>query len=220
MTLPLLVIVVHLFTSNALYAQDDGFKRFTVKLFGGYARTNESSHLQKVGGIYELNNSPSAGFGIAWFLSPSWSTEVSASSGHYRMSMKNGDYSSMKVLRDEIPLGRVWLTPISLSIRYQVNRWSKIKPYLAAGRSFLLFDQEDPGWAADAVEYHSRSALHFGLGLDYHLHESWFLQLDLKHFLANRAKVNPDFTKSVGWKLNGQLKPDPTQMTIGIGYRF
>lgn len=201
-------------------AQEEEFKPFTVKVFGGYSVTNESSHIKKVGGSYVLGDSPIAGFGLAWFLTPNWSAEVTAATGRYRITMQAGDYSPMNVLRDEIPLGRVWMAPVSLSVRYHVNHWENVKPYIAAGRTFLLFDKADPGWAADAVEYHSRAALHIGLGTDYYITKRWFVQLDAKYFLANRAKVNPDFTKSVGWKLNGQLKPDPAQVTIGVGYRF
>lgn len=216
----IIFLLFALYFSGNVSAQEDDFKSFSVRVFGGYSVTSETSHLQKVGGIYELNDSPIAGFGVAWFLTPNWSAEVTASAGRYRIMMQDGDYSVMNILRDEIPLGRVWIAPVSLSVRYHVNRWERVKPYVATGRTFLLFDKIDPGWAADAVEYHSRAALHIGLGTDYYITDRWFVQVDAKYFLANRAKVNPDFTKSVGWKLNGQLKPDPTQVTLGIGYRF
>ncbi|MGO3161920.1 OmpW family protein [Sphingobacterium sp. JB170] len=215
-----LVLIKYLITANNLYAQEDDFKSFSVKLYGGYSKTNETSYLKKVGGKYELGNSAVAGFGLTWFLTPDWSAEVSASAGRYHIKMTDGDYNSMQVLRDEIPLGRVWIAPVSLSVKYHINQWKPIKPFIGAGRTFMLFDKPDPGWAADAVEYHSRSALHIGIGTDYYITDCWFVQLDIRHFLASRANVNPDFTKSVGWKLNGQLKPDPAQVTLGIGYRF
>ncbi len=215
-----MVLLVCCIASVKAQAQESAFKSFSVKVNGGYSVTNETSKIQTVGGRYKLNNSPVAGFGVAWFLTPSWSAEISASAGRYGIFLSGGDYSSMQVLRDEISIGKVWIIPVSLSVRYHVTRWEKLKPYVAAGRTFLLFNYPDPGWGADAVEYHSRAALHAGIGADYHIGNNWFINGELRHHFTNRSDVTPDFTNSVGWKLNGQLKPDPAQVSIGIGYRF
>lgn len=214
------ILSIGLYLSTAVHAQEANRRAFSIKLYSGYSVSNETSFLHQVGGHFQLDNSPVTGFGMAWFLTSNWSAEVSASASRYRVNMTGGDYSSMQILRDEIPLGNVMLVPVSLSIKYHINRWERIRPYLAVGRTFLLFDDQHSGWAVDAVEYHSRAGLLFGMGIDYYLTNRWFLQLDGKHFLANRAEVNADLTKSVGWKLNGQLKPDPTHLTLAIGYRF
>lgn len=201
-------------------AQEHRFKSFEINLYAGYAHNAETSSMSIVKGDFEINNTHVLGLGAAWYLTRHWSVELMASTGQFQAQLKRGDYRSLQILSDEISAGKVWITPISLGIRYHFPLKAQVKPYLAVGRTFTWFNHIDPGWAADAVTYHSRPALHASLGVQKSLHEHWAINAELKHHFTNRHTVEVDFRKSVNSTIEGQLKPDPTNLTISIAYKW
>lgn len=216
----IVAILVLLVGSSRLHAQENEFKRFAVFVEGGYSTTHEDTFLQNVGGRYDLDDALVLGFGLEWFLTAHWSVEASAIGGRYYVNMVEGHYAVMDVLRKEIPLGRVWLIPVNLSVKYHLMTTQRLKPFIAVGRSFMLFDKEDAGWAADAVTYHSRAGFHLGGGLYYDLGARWFVRLNARYFLTEYARIDPDFTSSENWVIKGRIRPNMLQASLGIGFRF
>ncbi|PCH73161.1 MAG: hypothetical protein COB98_10990 [Flavobacteriaceae bacterium] len=220
----LLFTIVTLLAFNS-YAQDYSTKksfkktRFSIKLVNGYSLTNAGSKLQIVQGNYAMGNAVTTGLSLAWNYNSNWSIAISATTGKYTLAMENGDYTNIDMYRKKMDLGAVWMAPLSLSVAYHLTSDKNIIPYAIAGGTYVLFSNVDPGWGASAISYQNRPAFHLGIGADHALNKHWFVSAEIRKYLMDNSNVNLDF-KVLKWNLETQLKADPINITVGIGYRF
>lgn len=215
-----LLLIVQSSYTQSYTLEKQPIQRFSVKLYNGYSITNETSKLQVVGGNYNLGNSPTLGLSFAWHYNKHWSAALAASSGKYKINMVNGDYANIGLYRNDLELGHVWITPISISIRYHFTDLGKVTPYVSAGGAYLFFTDNDPGWAAQSITYQNRPAIPIAIGADFYLSENWFVNAEVQKLFTDNSDVTVDFMNSIEWELKSQIKPQPINVTMGIGYRF
>ncbi|MFV0541879.1 MAG: OmpW/AlkL family protein [Aestuariibaculum sp.] len=215
------VVIITLFSVIVATAQNSDKKRFAVKVNNGYSITNATDKVLVVGGGYDMGNSPTTSLSLAWYATSNWSLELSVSTGKYDMSMTGGNYNEMDMYRNSMDIGSVWMSPLGLSVAYHFKQLSQtIIPYLSVGGNYMLFLNSDPGWGADAVTYQNRPAFNIAFGTDINLSSCWFVNIHVQKFFTDKSMVNVDFSKSIGWKLESQLSPNPLNLTAGLGYRF
>ncbi len=136
------------------------------------------------------------------------------------MDIVESQFANMHIYRDELSLGSVWLTPVSVSARYHLTVWEEIKPYVSLGGSYMWFSKSDPGWATDKVTYKGGLGVRFAVGVNYEISDKLFVNAEVFTQFSDRCNVDLDFTKSIKWDLKTQVTPHNMGLTVGVGYRF
>ncbi|MCZ4093603.1 OmpW/AlkL family protein [Sinorhizobium psoraleae] len=116
-----------------------------------------------------------------------------------------------------VPVGRTWLLPPTLTLQYHFTDFGSFKPYVGAGINYSLFynQSEKPGFHNLHVDNHVGAALQ--VGFDYMVDEHWGLNFDMKKiFLETDWKADHD----VLGPLSGKAKIDPLLIGAGVTYRF
>ncbi len=196
------------------------FKHFSVQLNMGYKVTIEYSKIPLIYGEYDMGNSLTVGGSVSWYYNPNWSLRLGLSTGKHRMTIVESQFENMHIYRDELSVGSVWLTPVSLSVGYHLRLWEDVVPYVSLGGSYMFFGKSDPGWAADKVTYKGGLGGRFAIGTDYKITDNLYINGELFTQLSDRCNVNLDFSKSIKWDLKTQVRPHHIGLTFGIGYRF
>lgn len=98
-------------------------------------------------------------------------------------------------------------------LQYHFDAGHGIKPYVGAGVNYTMFFGED---AKDVDSLELENSFGWGLqaGVDIHLRDNWFLNVDVKKlWLDTEAKVN-------GGAITTDVAIDPWIVGVGLGYRF
>jgi len=120
-------------------------------------------------------------------------------------------------------LGEIWFTPLTLTLRYEVQLRGGVQPYLGAGvnATFYLFDDVGPvledygvknlvanpsfGWVIEG-------------GVNYNLNQSTFISLDLKMMdLSGKLDLEDDDKNNLD-RVN--IEGTPVEIGLGIGWRW
>jgi outer membrane protein len=118
----------------------------------------------------------------------------------------------------EIPVGKSWLLPPTLTLQYHFTNMGNFKPYLGAGVNYSLFySQSDKGGFRNLdVDNHFGWALQ--AGFDYMIDKHWGWNVDVKKiFLDTKWSVDDS---PLGVPLHGKAKIDPWLIGTGVTYRF
>lgn len=118
----------------------------------------------------------------------------------------------------EIPVGKSWLLPPTLTLQYHFTNMGNFKPYLGAGVNYSLFySQSDKGGFRNLdVDNHFGWALQ--AGFDYMIDKNWGVNFDVKKiFLDTKWSVDGS---PLGVPLHGKAKIDPWLIGTGVTYRF
>ncbi len=217
------IVLVLLFLGQKSFAQANRnglLQPFAIKITNGYSFSEEISKVQVVGGNVALGNSPMVGVSFAWYYDKNWSVALSASSGKYSIAMRDGDYTNIDLYRYDVNLGSVWIAPVNLSLRYHLPIEGKVLPFISIGGSYVFFKENDYGWAADKVNYQNQVGIQLGAGADIYITKHWFISGEIQKFITNNSRVTIDFSRSIEWQLQAQLRPELINAMIGVGYRF
>lgn len=193
---------------------------FAVKLQSGYVSTFESCKVPLVAGKINMSNSPTIGGAFSWFYNKNISLSLAITTGKYSMDLQDGDYSKIQLFRDDLNMGSIWMTPISLSAAYHFDYWEKVIPYASLSASYILFSGADPGWALDKISYENCIGGMFSLGADYNLTERLFLNAEAYLCLMDNTLINLDMSLTNKWVFETQMTPFHFGLTFGIGCRF
>ncbi|MDE1157685.1 MAG: OmpW family protein [Neorhizobium sp.] len=116
-----------------------------------------------------------------------------------------------------VPVGKTWLLPPTLTVQYHFTNFGNFRPYLGAGVNYSLFYS-----TSEKANFHNLDIdNHFGValqaGFDYMLNEHWGVNFDVKKiFLKTSWSADHD---TLG-HLSGKAKLDPWLIGAGVTYRF
>ncbi len=120
-------------------------------------------------------------------------------------------------------LGEIWFTPITLTLRYEIQLRGGVQPYIGAGlaTTFYLFDDVEP-----VLEDYGVTKLvanpSFGWviegGLNYSLSQTTFVSLDLKMMdLSGKLDLENDNQENLD---RVAIEGNPVEIGLGIGWRW
>lgn len=157
-----------------------------------------------------------AAFELQYMVSDAVGLCFSLTSAPFDFKGRGGDLDREK-------LGKIWYTPVTLTLRYELQLRGGLQPYFGGGinAGFYLFDDVEPaledfgvtelcaspeiGWAIEA-------------GLNYALNPDTFISLDLKMLdLSGEMKLEND-----DGDILDQVAFDgsPIEIGLGIGWRW
>lgn len=116
-----------------------------------------------------------------------------------------------------VPVGKSWLLPPTLTLQYHFTNFGAFKPYVGAGINYSMFysQSSENGFSNLDVKNHFGTALQ--VGFDYMVNEHWGVNFDVKKiFLKTDWKVD---SATLG-PLSGSAKIDPWLIGAGVTYRF
>ncbi|AYD02289.1 OmpW family protein [Neorhizobium sp. NCHU2750] len=117
----------------------------------------------------------------------------------------------------EIPVGKSWLLPPTLTLQYHFTNMGNFRPYVGAGINYSLFYNQSnkDGFHNLDVDNHFGYALQ--AGFDYMIDKHWGVNVDVKKiFLKTNWSADSDALGS----LHGKAKIDPWLIGAGVTYRF
>lgn len=109
--------------------------------------------------------------------------------------------------------------PPTLSGQYYFANESAFTPYVGLGLNYTIFFNDklnDVGYAAvgtNDLKLDNSLGIAYQAGIDYDINEKWLLNLDFR-------KIDIDTDVKIAGSDVGEVKIDPTLISLNIGYKF
>jgi outer membrane protein len=119
----------------------------------------------------------------------------------------------------DLPVGKAWLLPPTLTLQYHFTDFGAFKPYIGAGVNYSMFYNQSDRDGFEGLDVDNAFGVALQIGFDYMLDEHWGLNFDVKKiFLETDWSV--DSSPVGGAPLSGKAKIDPWLIGAGVTYRF
>ncbi|WP_262690371.1 OmpW/AlkL family protein [Kordiimonas aestuarii] len=166
----------------------------------------EESSKVSIGGEAKVNSRIVPELDITYFWSRNVATElILATTKH--------DVQAIGTAIGDVDLGDSWVLPPALLLQYHFNPEGGVKPYLGAGVNYTFFYNTDPGAVTD-IEYENGFGLALQAGVDFHIKDNWYFNVD-----AKKLWLNTDVSIN-GGTVTADVDLDPWILGVGFGYRF
>jgi outer membrane protein len=117
----------------------------------------------------------------------------------------------------DVPVGKSWLLPPTLTLQYHFTNFGAFKPYVGAGVNYSMFYEQSSKGNFAKLDVENDFGWALQAGFDYMLDEHWGANFDVKKiFLETKWKADHD---TLG-PLSGKAKIDPWLVGAGVTYRF
>lgn len=123
---------------------------------------------------------------------------------------------------NNLPVGKAWLLPPTLTLQYHFTEFGAFKPYVGAGVNYTIFYGQTPGNATVGGLTVTYSNLQdtwgaaLQVGADYMLDKHWGLNIDIK-----KLYLRPDWNGTInGNAFTGKVNLDPWLIGAGLTYKF
>lgn len=181
---------------------------FVVRLRGIGVLPDESSSITVIGGKVDATDSYVPEIDLTYFITRNFAVELIAATTRHSITAQGTSLGN-------VPVGRVWLLPPTLTAQYHPLPASRLSPYVGAGINYTIFYNADAaGGAVNSVSYDNGFGWALQAGVDYALTDRISLNLDVKKlYLSTTAKLN-------GGAIAAKVDLDPWIVGVGVGYRF
>nr|WP_289852077.1 OmpW family outer membrane protein [Rhizobium sp. SSA_523] len=144
---------------------------------------------------------------ISYFVTDHWAIEG-------QTGVLRNDITIHRSAYGDIPVGKVWSLPLSVTAEYHPLQDARLSPYLAAGVLINWFFGEEPaGGYVDHFKVSTRYGAVLRAGMDYRLDDRWFANAEVRQlFLPEQTIENRGMTAKTSLKL--------LSFGLGIGFRF
>jgi len=114
-------------------------------------------------------------------------------------------------------IGKVWLLPPTLTLRYRFNLADSIKPYVGAGVNHTFLFNQDAKGAFTSFKLDDSFGWAVQAGVDFMIDDHWGINFDVKKIFLDTdvTAVSP-----VLGVVTGDVDIDPWLIGGGITYRF
>ena len=123
---------------------------------------------------------------------------------------------------NNLPVGKAWLLPPTLTFQYHFTNFGAFKPYVGAGVNYTIFYSQSAGNSTVGGLTVTNSHLHntFGgalqVGFDYMIDRHWGINVDVKYLY-----LRPDWDGTInGAAFTGKVNLDPILIGAGVVYKF
>ncbi|WP_390625006.1 OmpW/AlkL family protein [Pseudorhizobium xiangyangii] len=118
----------------------------------------------------------------------------------------------------DVPVGKTWLLPPTVTLQYHFTNFGAFKPYVGAGVNYSMFYNQSERNGFEGLDVDNAFGVALQVGFDYMLDEHWGLNFDVKKiFLETDWSVD---NSPFGTPLSGKAKIDPWLIGAGVTYRF
>ena len=183
--------------SAALLATPDASAQLMVRGRALYIAPQERSSPLSLG----VSNEVTPELDLSWFFTPNIAVELILATQRHNVTSAGVDIGSLKHL------------PPTLMLQYHFTSSQDFKPYVGVGVNYTRFYDVNLGGGTLTVDRSSTGGA-IQAGFDYRLSGQWYLNVDVK-----KVWIETD-VKTAGGVFVSNLKIDPLQFGIGIGYKF
>jgi len=188
-----------------------GLTAGTILLRGGIVGIlpdNSDSTITRIGGHIAVSDSVTPDFDLSYFVTNHVAIEGIAGVTHNSLT-------AVDTVLGRIDVGTVWAAPMIALLQYHGLPQSGLNPYAGVGLAVLpYFDAEAAGGLVRQLSVRSEIGAAFQAGVDWHITDHWYGNLDVKKLLVSSyASVNDGRITSTG-------HVSPIIVGLGIGYRF
>jgi outer membrane protein len=121
-----------------------------------------------------------------------------------------------------LPVGKAWLLPPTLTLQYHFTDFGAFKPYVGAGVNYTIFYSQSAGNSTVGGLTVTNSHLHntWGaaaqVGFDYMIDKHWGFNVDVK-----KLYLRPNWDGTInGGAFTGKVNLDPWLIGAGVTYKF
>jgi outer membrane protein len=121
-----------------------------------------------------------------------------------------------------LPVGKAWLLPPTLTLQYHFTDLGAFKPYVGAGVNYTIFYHQSAGNTTVGGLTVTDSHLHnswggaLQVGFDYMFDRHWGFNVDVK-----KLYLRPDWNGTInGAAFTGKVNLDPWLIAAGVTYKF
>lgn len=202
-----LTLVLGVLFVGTINAQEKIDKKWQARFRWVTVVPNESAEIGTIGGDVDISIATIPEFDFTYFLNENVAVELILGTAKHEVK-------AVKTALGNVDLGHVWLLPPTLSLQYHFNL-GDFRPYVGASANYTFFYGVDSG-AVKNVEYENDFGFGGQLGFDYHLDDTWFLNVDAKYL-----KLNTDVTVDAGAAVvPAAVDINPLLIGFGVGIRF
>jgi outer membrane protein len=161
------------------------------------------------GTVIEVDDSLALDLHLRYRLHRDWDVELSLLASRIDLTTAEGSLGGLDA-------GSVWMTPLTVTMLYQVPLRGKIRPYLGAGLCYTHFFAYDVsgdmrGLGAE-IELDPSVGPAGQLGVAYEMNERWQINLDVR-YLGISSDIEIELASGIAPM---QLDIDPLVIGIGI----
>ena len=169
---------------------------------------NNDTAITGIGGHIKVSNSITPEIDLSYFLTDHIAFEGEAGVTYNSLTAENTISGTVRV-------GKVWGAPVLVLLQYHFLPKGRWNPYAGAGLAVLpYFDPQAAGGSVQQLSVRSEVGAAFQAGLDLHITDHWYGNLDIKKLLVSSyASVNDGTITAAG-------HVSPIIVGLGIGYRF
>lgn len=166
-----------------------------------------------IGGTAEASSSATAQLDFTYFFTPWLSANLIAATTRH-------DLEVVGSVVGDVPLGRVWALPPTLTLQVHPLPASRFSPYLGLGVNYTIFYGESSHGRSPLVTHvnvGNSVGMALNAGLDIEVAPNWLVNIDLKKilFLEPTAKVD-----TVVGRVQTTAEINPWVFGVGFRYRF
>ena len=186
----------------------DGTSPWLFRLRGLAVVPNASANVDQIPGANAaIDNSYVPELDINYFWNANISTELILGVTPHHVTGRGA--------LNGVDIGRAWLLPPTLTLKYHVTEFGAFRPYVGAGVNYTMFlDERAAGGTINTINIHDTFGAALQAGFDYMFDKNWGFNIDVKRlFLRPVVDYN-------GGSLTGRLTIDPWLVGAGVVYRF
>ncbi|MCR8559669.1 outer membrane beta-barrel protein [Mucilaginibacter sp. BJC16-A38] len=190
----------------------------------------ESATIGVIGGGVKIDNTVVPELDFTYFFANNFSAELILATTRHTVSTTSSNLSAIGGSTSaNVPLGKKWLLPPTLTLQYHLPTTGIIKPYIGTGVNYTFFYSGDPGPVVNSVSYKNHFGFATQLGTDINLDKKFFLNIDVKkiwlktNVTVNAANLTPASSPELApvlANIPASVKINPWVIGFGVGYRI
>jgi len=217
-----------LITAATCFAQQK--HEFDIRLRGIDVIPQESATIGVIGGGIKIDHSIVPELDFTYFFANNFSAELILGTTRHTVSTTSSNLSAIGGSTSaDVPLGKKWLLPPTLTLQYHAPTGTAFKPYFGAGINYTIFYGGDAGPVVSSVSYKNHFSFAAQTGADFDLSKQFFLNIDVKkiwlktNVTVNASNLTPASSPELAPVLAtipAAVKINPWLLGIGLGYRI